>query len=78
LLSIAEYVGEKDSDGRIQLRLKVSQADLAAMAGVARENVNRTMSEWRKREIVTRSSNYYCINDPKALAQEMEADNSFS
>jgi CRP/FNR family cyclic AMP-dependent transcriptional regulator len=54
------------------LRHKISQSDLAAMAGVARENVSRTMSEWRKREIVTRSSDYYCINDPKALAQKME------
>jgi CRP-like cAMP-binding protein len=43
------------------------------MAGVARENVSRTMSEWRKRDIVTRSSDYYSINDPKALAQEMES-----
>ena len=41
------------------------------MAGVARENVSRTMSEWRKQNIVTYSSNYYCINDSKALAQEM-------
>jgi hypothetical protein len=41
------------------------------MAGVARENVSRTMSDWRKLNIVTYSSNYYCINDPKALAQEM-------
>jgi hypothetical protein len=64
--------------GRIQLRLKIGQADLAAMAGVARENVSRTMSEWRKRDIVTRSSNYYCINDPKALAQDMEVDSSCS
>jgi hypothetical protein len=44
------------------------------MAGVARENVSRTMSEWRTRDIVTRSSNYYCINDPKALAQDMESE----
>ena len=78
LLSVAEYVGEKDGDGRIQLRLKIGQGDLAAMAGIARENVSRTMSEWRKRDIVTRSSNYYCINDPKALAQDMEVDSSFS
>jgi CRP-like cAMP-binding protein len=81
LLSRDQYslaVGEKNGEGRIQLRLKISQGDLAAMAGVARENVSRTMSEWRKREIVMRSSNYYCINDPKALAQEMEADNSCS
>ena len=78
LLGVAEYVGEKDGEGRIQLRLKISQGDLAAMAGVARENVSRTMSEWRKRDIVTRSSNYYCINDSNALAQDMEADSSYS
>jgi CRP/FNR family cyclic AMP-dependent transcriptional regulator len=78
LLGIAEYVGEKNGSGRIQLRLKISQSDLAAMAGVARENVSRNMSEWRKRDIVTRSSNYYCINDPKALAQDMEVDSSCS
>ena len=74
LLNVADYVGEKNGAGRIQLRLKISQGDLAAMAGVARENVSRTMSEWRKRDIVTRSSNYYCINDPKALAQDMESE----
>jgi CRP/FNR family transcriptional regulator, cyclic AMP receptor protein len=74
LLGVAEYVGEKTGDGRIRLRLKISQGDLAAMAGVARENVSRTMSEWRKRDIITRSSHYYCINDPKALAQDKEVD----
>jgi CRP-like cAMP-binding protein len=73
LLNLAEFVGENNG-GRIQLRLKISQGDLAAMAGVARENVSRTMSEWRTRDIVTRSSNYYCINDPKALAQDMESE----
>ena len=44
LLNLAEYVGEENG-GRIQLRLQIGQADLAAMAGVARENVSRTMSE---------------------------------
>jgi CRP/FNR family cyclic AMP-dependent transcriptional regulator len=72
LLNLAEYVGEDNGSGQIQLRHKVSQSDLAAMAGVARENVSRTMSEWRKRDIVTRSSDYYCINDPRALALDME------
>ena len=74
LLNLAEFVGENNGGGRIQLHLKISQGDLAAMAGVARENVSRTMSEWRTRDIVTRSSNYYCINDPKALAQDMESE----
>jgi CRP/FNR family cyclic AMP-dependent transcriptional regulator len=72
LLNLAEYVGEDNGGGRIQLRHKISQGDLAAMAGVARENVSRTLSEWRKRDIVTRSSDYYCINDPRALALDME------
>lgn len=72
LLNLAEYVGEDNGGGRIQLRLKISQGDLAAMAGVARENVSRTMSEWRKHGIIARSSNYYCINDRRALAQDME------
>jgi CRP/FNR family cyclic AMP-dependent transcriptional regulator len=72
LLNLAEYVGEDNGGGRIQLRHKISQSDLAAMAGVARENVSRTMSEWRKRDIVTRSSDYYCINDPRALALDIE------
>src|SRR5204863_8163912 len=72
LLNLAEYVGEENG-GRIELRHKISQGDLAAMAGVARENVSRTVSEWRKRDIVTRSSDYYCIVDRTALAREMEA-----
>jgi CRP/FNR family transcriptional regulator, cyclic AMP receptor protein len=74
LLNLAEHVGEEKGRGRIELRHKISQGDLAAMAGVARENVSRTMSEWRKRDIVTRSLEYYSINDPLALAQEMEFD----
>jgi len=49
LLNLAEYVGEKTGASRIELRHKISQGDLAAMAGVARENVSRTMSDWRKR-----------------------------
>jgi len=72
LLNVAEYVGQKTVGSQIELRHKISQADLAAMAGVARENVSRTMSDWRKRDIVTRSADYYCISDPAALAREMD------
>jgi CRP-like cAMP-binding protein len=74
LLNLAEYVGKQNGGGQIELRHKISQGDLAAMAGVARENVSRTMSEWRKRNLVTRGLHYYCINDPRALGLEMEFD----
>jgi CRP-like cAMP-binding protein len=72
LLHLAQHTGQDNGSGQVQLCHKVSQSDLAAMAGVARENVSRTLGEWRKRDIVTLSSEYYCINDPKALAHDME------
>ena len=72
LLSLAECVGEEHGSGQIMLRHKLSQGDLAAMAGVARENVSRTLAEWRKSNVVTKDCPYYCIKDPDALAREME------
>ena len=54
LLSLAECVGEEHGSGQIMLRHKLSQGDLAAMAGVARENVSRTLAEWRKSNVVTK------------------------
>ena len=69
---MAECVGEKHGCGQILLRHKLSQGDLAAMPGVARENVSRTLGEWQKRNVVTKATPYYCIKDANALAREME------
>ena len=43
LLSLAEAFGGDIGQGRILIRQKVSQSDLAAMAGIARENVSRVL-----------------------------------
>ena len=74
LFELAKHVGQDSGAGRVTLSHKVSQGDLAAMAGVARENVSRTLREWKRRELVTKSSAYYCINDMAALAKEIEFD----
>ena len=37
------------------------------MAGVARENVSRALSDWKRRDLVTRSSGFYCLNDIATL-----------
>ncbi len=74
LLDLAEYLGQNNGAGRIIFSHKISQGDIAAMAGVARENVNRTMSEWKRRKLVVQSSNYYCLNDRAALEHEMDFD----
>ena len=46
LLELAKYIGQRSRSGHIVFHEKISQADLAAMAGVARENVSRVLSEW--------------------------------
>ena len=38
--------------GHILIRHKIKQTDLAVMAGIARENVNRALSDWERRRVV--------------------------
>jgi CRP/FNR family transcriptional regulator, cyclic AMP receptor protein len=74
LLELAEYIGQPSSAGHIVFHEKISHADLAAMAGVARENVSRVLGEWRRRKLVlTGVSPRYVLNDVAALEREMEA-----
>src|SRR5215831_2906675 len=67
LLELADYLGEDAGAGRVLIRHKIGQSDLAAMAGVARENVSRALSDWKRRDLVTRSSGFYCLNDITTL-----------
>jgi CRP/FNR family transcriptional regulator len=73
LLELAEFAGTRSGPHRVVVEDKISHADLAAMAGVARENVSRVLSVWRRRNLVlTGVSPRYCINDIAALEREME------
>jgi CRP/FNR family transcriptional regulator len=60
LLQFARHLGEEASQGRgpgrILIRHGITQSDLAAMAGVARESVSRTLREWQRQKIVEGSS----------------------
>jgi CRP/FNR family transcriptional regulator len=67
LLELGKHVGQDDGAGRIVIQHKISQSDLAAMAGVARENVSRVMSDWKRSNVVTRSSGLFCLNDIATL-----------
>jgi CRP/FNR family transcriptional regulator, cyclic AMP receptor protein len=66
-LELTEYLGEDAGAGRVLIRHKVNQSDLAAMAGVARENVSRTVTDWKRRGLLTRSSGFYCVNNITTL-----------
>lgn len=54
LLELAEHFGEEVGPGRIVIRQQISQHVLAAMVGASRERVARTLSNWRRRRLVSR------------------------
>jgi CRP/FNR family transcriptional regulator, cyclic AMP receptor protein len=75
LLELAEFVGKPSGPQCIVLNEKIGLADLAAMAGVARENASRLLSEWRRRNLViTGVPQGYVLNDVAALKREMNED----
>jgi CRP-like cAMP-binding protein len=72
LLRLAEAFGKDVGGGRIVIHLKVSQSDIAAMAGIARENVSRILQDWMRHSLVSRMSGYYCLENRAALERERE------
>jgi len=73
LLELSELFGEDAGEGKIVIAHPIRQSDLAAMAGIAHENVSRILSNWKRRMIVTRLSHRYCINNLTALKRELES-----
>jgi len=70
LLSLADAFGEDVGSGRILIHQKVSQGDLAAMAGIARENLSRILQEWMRNGLIKRLASYYCVENKAALERE--------
>jgi CRP-like cAMP-binding protein len=72
LLELAQDFGQDVGSGRIVIRQKIGQSDLAAMAGIARENVSRILNDWRRRKLISRLSGYCCIENKAQLQSEAE------
>jgi CRP/FNR family cyclic AMP-dependent transcriptional regulator len=72
LLNLAEAFGKDVGNGRILIRQKVNQSDLAAMAGIARENVSRVLKDWTEHAMVSRLAGYYCLEKKDAIQSEAE------
>jgi CRP-like cAMP-binding protein len=70
LLDLAEAFGQDVGQGRILIRQKLSQSDVAAMAGIARENVSRILNDWIRDKLISRLSGYYCLEDTAKLRRE--------
>jgi len=72
LLELAENFGQDVGSCRIVIRQKIGQSDIAAMAGIARENVSRILNDWKRRKLVSRLSGYYCLENKAQLEHEAE------
>ena len=70
LLELARNYGQDVGSGRIIIRQKIGQKDLADMAGSARENVTRVLNEWEQKKLLTRLSGYYCLENKAKLEHE--------
>jgi CRP-like cAMP-binding protein len=70
LVDLATAFGEDVGSGRTLIRQKISQSDVAAMAGIARENVSRILNDWIRQKLISRISGYYRLDNIRALERE--------
>jgi CRP/FNR family transcriptional regulator, cyclic AMP receptor protein len=70
MLELAEHFGQEVGPGRTVIRQKIGQNDLAAMAGIARENITRVINDWQRHKVLTRLSGYYCIENKAQLEHQ--------
>jgi CRP/FNR family transcriptional regulator, cyclic AMP receptor protein len=65
MLSLAESLGDPSSQ---MIAQRVTQFDIAAMAGVARENANRCINQWKRQGILEKKG-FYKVLDRAALVR---------
>lgn len=65
--SLAEGLGDERPDGKILLAHRISQTDIAGMAGVARENASRAINDLIRDGVIERDKSHYVIARPEVL-----------
>ena len=75
LLQFARHLGQEIGPGQLQIRHRITQSDLAAMAGVARESVSRTLRGWSRQKILEGSSRGgYVVNEARLKGEASVAE----
>jgi CRP/FNR family transcriptional regulator, cyclic AMP receptor protein len=70
ILELADHFGQEVAPGRIVIRQKIGHNDIAAMAGIARENLTRVLNDWQRHKVLSRLSGYYCLEDKTQLKHQ--------
>lgn len=73
MMGLAEAFGQDQGGGRYLIKQKITQNEVAAMAGVARENVSRTLNEWIRQKLLSREGGFYRIENKEKFEREAEA-----
>ena len=66
LLALADEFGEPTDEG-VRIRLRLSQATLAALVAASRENVNRALSSFVATRAVSQRNGHFYVHDRPAL-----------
>ena len=70
--SLARGLGDELPEGRILLSQRVTQNDIAGMAGVARENASRAINDLLRGGVLGRVKGFYSIEKPDILRDMAE------
>lgn len=65
--SLAHGLGEERPGGTILIASKITQTDIAGMAGVARENASRAINDLLREGVLKREGSFYMIARPDEL-----------
>jgi CRP-like cAMP-binding protein len=71
LLDLAREQGEPTASG-VRIRLKLSQATLAAMVAASRENVNRALALFLAQGVVSQRGGFFFVHDRGVLENEID------
>lgn len=71
-LALAQGLGARREKGGILLADRITQTDIAGLAGVARENASRAVNDLLREGVLAREGQHYVITDPEALAELAE------
>lgn len=67
-------VADRKAGGASASKVALSQRELGNMVGASRESVNKCLSEWQRRGIVTIEDNFITIADRRVLEQMANPD----
>ncbi|MEC5423623.1 Crp/Fnr family transcriptional regulator [Virgibacillus sp. C22-A2] len=71
LSRLAKSYGKELSDGQIRITTQFTNRELANMIGSSRETVSRTLTQLKKKNLISTTKDGYILVEPEALEDEL-------